>query len=60
MHQIDESLNGLGAVVASKIPHTGAVSQAAFSPDGRWVVTGSYDQTARVWEAATGKAVRVG
>jgi tetratricopeptide (TPR) repeat protein len=30
---------------------------AAFSPDGRFVVTASQDSTARVWEAATGKAI---
>ena len=30
---------------------------AAFSPDGRFVVTASEDGTARIWEAATGKAI---
>ena len=33
------------------------VKSAAFSPDGRFVVTASWDRTARVWEAATGKAI---
>ena len=32
-------------------------NSAAFSPDGRFVVTASVDRTARVWEAATGKAI---
>ena len=36
---------------------TATVYCAQFSPDGRWVVTGSEDKTARVWEAATGKPV---
>ncbi len=30
----------------------------AFSPDGKAVLTGSYDQTARLWDAATGTAHR--
>jgi WD40 repeat protein len=30
------------------------VTSAAFSPDGTRVVTASADQTARVWDAATG------
>src|SRR5215471_15081226 len=34
--------------------HTGAVSSASFSPDGWRVLTGSYDRTARVWDARTG------
>ena len=34
-----------------------AVTSAAFSPDGKFVVTASSDGTARVWEAATGKAI---
>jgi tetratricopeptide (TPR) repeat protein len=33
------------------------VNHAAFSPDGRWVVTASNDQTARVWDAATGQPI---
>ena len=37
--------------------HQDNVWSAAFSPDGRRVVTASFDQTARVWEADTGKPV---
>ena len=37
--------------------HKGSVSAVAFSPDGKLVLTGSYDHTARLWDAATGEAV---
>jgi uncharacterized protein with WD repeat len=33
------------------------VLAVAFSPDGRWLATGSWDNTARVWEAASGQEV---
>jgi WD40 repeat protein len=37
--------------------HKGPVRRAAFSPDGRRVVTASADGTAQVWDAATGDPV---
>ena len=35
--------------------HCEAVSWAGFSNDGRFLVTCSWDETARVWSAATGE-----
>jgi hypothetical protein len=34
--------------------HTGLVRSVQFSPEGRQIVSGSYDNTVRVWDAATG------
>ena len=35
--------------------HKGWVTSAAYSPDGKRIVTDSYDKTAKVWDANTGK-----
>ena len=37
--------------------HTDSVCSAAFSPDGSRIVTGSWDQTAKVWDARSGAEV---
>ena len=37
--------------------HSGAVHSVAFSPDGTRVVSGSEDETAKIWDAATGALV---
>jgi WD40 repeat protein len=37
--------------------HDDQVNSAQFSADGKRVVTASSDKTARVWDAATGKAI---
>jgi WD40 repeat protein/serine/threonine protein kinase len=38
--------------------HTHAVWSAVFSPDGKYVLSGSYDRTVRLWDLATGREVR--
>ena len=37
--------------------HDGSVNSAAFSPDGKRVVTASDDRTAQLWDAATGAPI---
>ena len=46
-----------GAEVLTLKGHTGYVNSASFSPDGSRIVTGSWDNTARVWDAKSGAEV---
>jgi WD40 repeat protein len=39
--------------------HKRWVRSLAYSPDGKLLATGSYDTTVRIWEAASGREVRV-
>ena len=39
--------------------HTGYVAGVAFSPDGKQVLTGSFDHSARLWDVATGQTLRI-
>jgi WD40 repeat protein/serine/threonine protein kinase/tetratricopeptide (TPR) repeat protein len=39
------------------ILHDDVIVAAAFSPTGKWAVTGGLDGTARIWEVSTGKLV---
>ncbi|HIG27385.1 MAG TPA: hypothetical protein EYQ50_06160 [Verrucomicrobiales bacterium] len=48
-----------GTSISEKMEHTSGVVYSKFSPDGRWVLTGSVDGTAQTWDAATGSAVSV-
>jgi WD40 repeat protein len=34
------------------------VLSAAFSPDGKKIITASWDKTARIWDATTGKELQ--
>jgi RNA polymerase sigma factor (sigma-70 family) len=38
--------------------HTDRLISIAYSPDGAWIATASWDGTARIWDAKTGKTVR--
>ena len=35
--------------------HRSHVKSVAFSPDGKWLASGSQDQTVKIWDLATGK-----
>ena len=37
--------------------HTNFVISVAFSPDGKYIIPGSYDKTIRMWDAQTTKPV---
>ena len=63
------ALGGLLMMVALAFPalaeprvilkgHTLALGGLAYSADGLHIATGSYDRTAKVWDAATGKRCR--
>src|SRR5262249_54026182 len=43
--------------IGPPMQHGAIVHAIAFSPDGKMVVTGSDDQTARLWSVATGKPI---
>ena len=51
------SLDSWAIPVAGPMRHDEAVFSAQFSADGQRVVTASYDKTAQVWDAASGKAI---
>jgi WD40 repeat protein/uncharacterized caspase-like protein len=44
--------------LALQTGHTDEVTSVAFSPDGKFVVTGSRDKTAILWETTTGHKLR--
>ncbi len=41
----------------ARLKHTDAIRSLAFSPDGQWLASGSYDSTAQVWNVKTGQRI---
>ena len=54
LQQCNDALNWRRVKVRDFAQHLGSVSAVAFSPDGRTIVSGSRDQTVKVWDARTG------
>ena len=52
----DETVAVLGSYVGR---HTAPAKCVAVSPDGRWVATGSRDQSVRLWDPKTLKPIRI-
>ena len=40
------------------IGHTNSITSCAYSKDGKFIVTGSEDKTAKIWDANTGKELQ--
>jgi WD40 repeat protein len=47
-----------GKLLARLEGHTGRLMAAEFSPDGKTIVTASFDRTARIWESRSGELLR--
>jgi WD40 repeat protein len=51
--------NGSPPIAQVLLGHTGYVYSVDFSPDGRYLASGSRDGTVRLWSVASGQTVRV-
>ena len=53
--QLNSALRGLRELAL--LGHESSVRSAAFSPNGKCIVTASADRTARIWDVATGQLI---
>jgi WD40 repeat protein len=40
------------------VGHTNLISSCGFSPDGRWIISASKDETLKIWDAGSGREIR--
>ena len=58
MNLVAESQNQYWPTVCNVLQgHSGWVESVCFSPDGKFIASGSSDETLRIWDAGTGKPV---
>lgn len=55
LYDVDKCRRDPKALPVELVGHKGQVSSVCFSPDGKTVMTGSWDETVRLWDVATGK-----
>jgi eukaryotic-like serine/threonine-protein kinase len=48
-----------GRVLHTLLGHQSLIMRVVFSPDGKKLASASWDGTARIWDTATGKSIRV-
>ena len=49
---------GTSPHLSAQLGHSGGIASVALSGDGKWLVTGSADRTALLWEITSGREVR--
>ena len=50
--------NSLSWQVRTLAGHWGSVASVTFSPDGKWILSGSSDELVKIWDVTTGAQVR--
>ncbi|RLD78839.1 MAG: hypothetical protein DRJ10_09710, partial [Bacteroidetes bacterium] len=45
-------------VLTANLGHSSLVNSVAFSPDGKYIATGSWDNTVKLWNSQTGQEIR--